>query len=54
VEPWLGFYFDKNIGPEKRSNYALRETLLAAKRKSPPTPAAGARCPAIAVETIRR
>ena len=35
VEPWLGFYFDKNIGTEKRSNYALRETLLAAKRKSP-------------------
>ena len=35
VEPWLGFYFDKNIGPEKRSNYALRETLLAAKHKSP-------------------
>jgi len=35
VEPWLGFYFDKNIGPEKRSNYALRESLLAAKHKSP-------------------
>ncbi len=35
VEPWLGFYFDKNLGPEKRSNYALRETLLAAKHKSP-------------------
>jgi len=35
VEPWLGFYFDRNIGPEKRSNYALRETLLAAKHKSP-------------------
>jgi homospermidine synthase len=35
VEPWLGFYFDKNIGTEKRSNYALRETLLAAKHKSP-------------------
>ena len=35
VEPWLGFYFDKNIGPEARSNYALRETLLAAKHKSP-------------------
>ena len=34
VEPWLGFYFDKTIGPEKRSNYALRETLLAAKRKA--------------------
>src|SRR3979490_903964 len=25
VEPWLGFYFRPNIGPEKRSNYALRE-----------------------------
>ena len=35
VEPWLGFYFDKSIGPETRSNYALRETLLAAKHKSP-------------------
>jgi homospermidine synthase len=35
IEPWAGFYFDKNIGPEDRSNYALRETLLAAKRKSP-------------------
>jgi homospermidine synthase len=32
VEPWLGFYFDKSAGPEARSNYALRETLLAAKR----------------------
>jgi len=38
VEPWLGFYFDKSIGPEKRSNYALRETLLAAKHKSPGAP----------------
>jgi homospermidine synthase len=35
VEPWLGFYFDKSIGPEKRSNYALRETLLAARRRNP-------------------
>src|SRR5579883_1708781 len=35
VEPWAGFYFDKKISPESRSNYALRETLLAAKRKSP-------------------
>ena len=24
IEPWLGFYFDKSAGPEKRSNYALR------------------------------
>src|SRR6516164_9349752 len=32
VEPWAGFYFDKKINPENRSNYALRETLLEAKR----------------------
>src|SRR5258707_4758576 len=40
VEPWLGFYFDRPIGSEKRSDYAVRETLLAAKHKSPggPTP----------------
>ncbi len=35
VEPWLGFYFDKSKGPEARSNYALRETVLAARRKNP-------------------
>ncbi len=35
VEPWTGFYFDKSMGPEARSNYVLRETLLAAKRKNP-------------------
>jgi homospermidine synthase len=35
VEPGLGFYFDKNAGPEARSNYALRETVLAAKRRRP-------------------
>ena len=35
MEPWLGFYFDKSAGPEARSNYALRESLLAARRKSP-------------------
>ncbi len=38
VEPWAGFYFDKNLGPEKRSNYALRETLLEAKRRKPGGP----------------
>jgi homospermidine synthase len=32
-EPWAGFYFDSKLGPEARSNYALRETTLAAKRK---------------------
>ncbi|MDH7793983.1 MULTISPECIES: homospermidine synthase [unclassified Beijerinckia] len=35
VEPWPGFYFDKSKGPEARTNYALRETLLAAKRRNP-------------------
>src|SRR4029077_8981677 len=35
VEPWAGFYFDAKLGPEARSNYALRETLLAARRKRP-------------------
>ena len=35
VEPWPGFYFDKTLGPEDRSNYALRETVLAARRASP-------------------
>ncbi|MBV8472282.1 MAG: saccharopine dehydrogenase NADP-binding domain-containing protein, partial [Hyphomicrobiales bacterium] len=29
VEPWTGFYFDKSLGAEARSNYALRETVLA-------------------------
>ena len=35
VEPWPGFYFDKNLGPESRTNYALRETVLAARAKNP-------------------
>ncbi|MGH6768934.1 MAG: homospermidine synthase [Xanthobacteraceae bacterium] len=30
-EPWAGFYFDKSLGPEARSNNALREMTLAAK-----------------------
>lgn len=33
-EPWLGFYFDRSAGPEARSNYALRETTLAAARSA--------------------
>ncbi len=44
VEPWAGFYFDKKISPESRSNYALRETLLAAKHKSPGGPTAVSTC----------
>ena len=43
-EPWLGFYFDKDIGPETRSNYALRETLLAAKNGRPEGPTAVSSC----------
>ena len=35
VEPWAGFYFDKTKGPESRSNYALRETVLAERRANP-------------------
>jgi homospermidine synthase len=35
VEPWAGFYFDHNLGPEARTNYMLRESILAARRKSP-------------------
>ncbi len=38
IEPWLGFYFDKNLGPEKRSNYALRETVLERSGKTPAEP----------------
>ncbi|MDR3494325.1 MAG: homospermidine synthase [Ancalomicrobiaceae bacterium] len=35
IEPWLGFYFDKTKDVAARSNYALRETLLAEMRASP-------------------
>jgi homospermidine synthase len=35
AEPWAGFYFDAKKGPEERSNYALRETVLAARRRKP-------------------
>src|ERR1700675_3707391 len=35
VEPWPGFYFDKSRGNEARTNYALRETLLAERRANP-------------------
>ncbi len=34
-EPWAGFYFDSRLGPEARSNYALREATMAAKRARP-------------------
>ena len=35
VEPWTGFYFDSTLGPAARSNYALRETILQARKRKP-------------------
>ncbi len=35
VEPWAGFYFDRKMEPGARTNYALRETILAEKRNNP-------------------
>ncbi len=44
IEPWPGFYFDHSVGPEARTNYALRETLLAEKRANPGGPTAVSTC----------
>jgi homospermidine synthase len=44
VEPWLGFYFDKQMNNADRTNYALRETLLAEKRANPGGPTAVSTC----------
>ena len=35
VEPWPGFYFDKKKSNADRTNYALRETVVAEKQKNP-------------------
>jgi homospermidine synthase len=35
VEPWAGFYFDSKKDSAARTNYALRETILEEKIKSP-------------------
>src|SRR5450631_3289662 len=35
TEPWPGFYFDPKLGPEARTNYALRESMLAARQRNP-------------------
>lgn len=35
AEPWAGFYFDNSVGPEARTNYALREFILDAQRRNP-------------------
>src|SRR4029079_4422667 len=34
-ETWAGFYFDSKLGPEARTNYSLRESILAARRRRP-------------------
>jgi homospermidine synthase len=44
VEPWLGYYMDKSIPTEARSNYALRETLLDLRRRKPGGPTAVSCC----------
>ena len=44
VEPWPGFYFAKDLGNEARTNYALRETVLAERRKNPGGPTAVSCC----------
>ncbi|RYZ77344.1 MAG: homospermidine synthase [Proteobacteria bacterium] len=35
VEPWAGFYFDDKMPAAERTNYALRETVVAEKKKNP-------------------
>jgi homospermidine synthase len=35
VEPWPGFYFDAKADNSTRTNYALRETVMEEKAKSP-------------------
>ena len=49
IEPWLGGYTDPNVSPSHRSNYGLREELLALGKKYknaptilPPRPSAAA------------
>lgn len=44
VEPWLGFYFDDKADNADRTNYALRESLIAEKRKHPGGPTAVSTC----------
>jgi len=35
VEPWIGFYFDKNAGAEARTNNALRTTVREEQARNP-------------------
>ena len=40
AEPWAGFYYDQSAGAAERSNYALRERVLAARARHPGGPTA--------------
>jgi homospermidine synthase len=40
IEPWPGGYTDTNLSPSARSNYALRESVLALRRRYPGGPTA--------------
>ncbi|PWB82533.1 MAG: homospermidine synthase [Methylocystaceae bacterium] len=44
IEPWPGFYFDRNLDNEARTNYALRETVLEERRRNPGGPTAVSCC----------
>jgi homospermidine synthase len=44
IEPWPGFYYNPKLGPEARSNYVMREGLLALKRQLGAGPAAVSCC----------
>jgi homospermidine synthase len=44
IEPWPGFYTDSKVDAAARSNYALREALLAEKRRCPGGPTAVSCC----------
>ncbi len=35
VEPWKGFYFDRGVDPESRTNHALRQPVRDEKRANP-------------------
>ncbi|MCE9581466.1 MAG: saccharopine dehydrogenase NADP-binding domain-containing protein [Planctomycetes bacterium] len=44
IEPWPGFYTDGSLTVAQRSNYALREALLAQRRAHPEGPTAVSCC----------
>jgi homospermidine synthase len=44
VEPWAGHYTDPSLGMAERTNYALRESVLALRRRAPGGPSAISCC----------